>query len=891
MEIEKLVHQPHQYSLVEILKSTPAVQEGLTSLEAENRLHADGPNVFPTKKPRPLWRIFLGQFASPLIYILLAAGGIALAIGDTRDALFVAIILLINSIIGTTQEKGAQNSALALTRMAETKSMVLRDGYQIEIPSEEIVVGDIVFLESGNKVPADLRLLSSQSLEVDESLLTGESLTVIKEADGVFEEHASLGDRKNMAFTGSLVVRGRATGLVTAVGLQSELGKIVNSLNSEESAGTPLLIRMKKLTHKIAIALLAVTALMALLLFLKGYGYYEVLVFSVALAVSAIPEGLPVALTVALSVASRRMAKRNVIVRKLPAVEALGSCTYIATDKTGTLTVNQMTVQKIVNPEGEEVMVPGSGLDPGKEKLQALHVEELIRCGVLCNEAQLSFHDNKWAGHGDAVDLAFLVLGEKAQIKSPGAGSSIAEIPFEPEHQFAAVLHEASANERILSVKGAVEKLLPMCESMLVKGHKHSIKPDVILQQADKLAEAGYRVLALAGATMKATVGKIENPPAGLVFYGLVGMIDPLRPEAAKAVMQCQRAGIRVSMVTGDHPKTSLAIARELGLAQSMDEVVSGPALKQAQSEEELSRLILNGRVFARVEPQQKLQIVQHLTKNGFFVAVTGDGANDAPALKAANVGVAMGLSGTDVAKETADLIVADDRFSSIVAGVEQGRIVYNNLRKVVYLLISTAAAEILVFILSFIFDTPMPLTAAQILWLNLVTNGIQDIGLAFEPGEGDELDHRPRKPKEPVFDRLMMERVILSAVVIGGMGYWYFHQLIQSGVGIEAARNDLLLFLVIFENLMLGNCRSEEKSIFKLNPLRNKFLLGGAILAQGIHILAMYTPGLGSLLEIGPVPIAEWAHMFAMALVVLVVIEVHKLIKARGIKAQLASS
>ncbi|MEK2690119.1 cation-translocating P-type ATPase [Bdellovibrio sp. GT3] len=890
MEIEKYT-EPHQRSLEDVLKSSPSVNQGLTSLEAELRLQANGPNVFPTKKPRPLWKIFLGQFASPLIYILLAAGGVALAIGDTRDALFIAIILLINSVIGTTQEKGAQNSALALKRMAETRSMVMRDGRQMEIPSEEIVLGDVVYLESGNKVPADLRLINTHSLEVDESLLTGESLTVVKDASGQFAEHASLGDRKNMAFTGSLVVRGRATGLVTAVGLQSELGRIVNSLNSEESAGTPLLIRMKKLTHKIAIALLVVTALMAVFLFLKGYGYYEVLVFSVALAVSAIPEGLPVALTVALSVASRRMAQRNVIVRKLPAVEALGSCTYIATDKTGTLTVNQMTVRKIVAPDGEQFDIEGSGLDPGSKKFDNVHMESLVRCGVLCNEAKLFFQEGKWTGHGDAVDLAFLVLGEKAGVNPSDSGGLVSDIPFEPEHQFAATLHEGNDHKRILSVKGAVEKLLPMCDSMLVQGHKHRINTDAILNQADELAEAGYRVLALAGHMVSRSESEISKSPTGLVFYGLVGMIDPLRPEAAKAVKQCQQAGIRVAMVTGDHPKTSLAIARELGLAQTMDEVVSGPALKQVESEDQLSKMILEGRVFARVEPQQKLQIVQHLTQKGFFVAVTGDGANDAPALKAANVGVAMGLSGTDVAKETADLIVADDRFSSIVAGVEQGRIVYNNLRKVVYLLISTAAAEILIFVLSFVFNAPMPLTAAQILWLNLVTNGIQDIGLAFEPGEGDELAHRPRKPNESIFDRLMMERVLLSAIVIGGIGYWYFHQLVQSGVGIEAARNNLLLFLVIFENLMLGNCRSEEKSIFKLNPLRNKFLLGGAILAQGIHIVAMYTPGLNILLEVGPVPIGEWARMFAMALAVLVVIEVHKMIKARGIKAQLASS
>ncbi|QLY26168.1 HAD-IC family P-type ATPase [Bdellovibrio sp. KM01] len=889
MQIEKS-REPYRSSIVEIAKTEPSPEQGLSSSEASLRLQKYGLNVFPTKKPKPLWQIFLGQFLSPLIYILLVAGIIAILIGDARDAIFIAVILLINSIIGTTQEKSAQNSALALRRMAETKSLVLRDGEKREIPSLEIVVGDVVLLESGNKVPADLRLLATHALEVDESLLTGESLTVFKYAESISEEHASLGDRKNMAFTGSLVVRGRGKGLVTAVSIQTELGKIANSLNIEESAGTPLLIRMEKLTQNIAISLLVVTAVMAGLLFWRGHNYYDVLVFSVALAVSAIPEGLPVALTVALAVASRRMAKKNVIVRKLPAVEALGSCNYIATDKTGTLTVNQLTVQKIVTPDGKEHVIEGSGLDPGNVHVVDSQLASLIRCGVLCNEAQLFQQEGVWMGHGDSVDLAFLVLGRKGQISAVSDDLLIDDIPFEPEHQYAATLHAGVEQNPLISAKGAVEKLLPMCDRMYVNGHKHHLSSEQILKQADRMAEAGYRVLALAGKSVSGAVKEIQKPLTGLTFYGLVGMIDPLRPDAAQAVRHCQRVGIRVAMVTGDHPKTSLAIARQLDLAHSIDDVVTGPALKKCKGGVELIKLISLAKVFARVEPQQKLQIVQSLIAQGYFVAVTGDGANDAPALKAANVGVAMGLSGTDVAKEAADLIVTDDKFSSIVAGVEQGRIVYNNLRKVVYLLISTAAAEMLIFVLSIIFDTPMPLTAAQILWLNLVTNGIQDIGLSFEPGEGDELDHRPRRPNEPIFDRLMLERVILSAVVIGGMGYWYFHQLLQSGIGIDMARNDLLLFLVLFENLMLGNCRSEEKSIFKLNPLRNPFLLGGAVLAQGIHIAAMYTPGLSDLLGVGAVPVQEWVRMLMMAISVLAVIEIHKLIKIRGLKARLAT-
>jgi len=881
--------QHHAEPINEIFTKLKCTASGLTSAEAKARLKDFGRNVFPVAKPATVLQLFGRQFLSPLIYILLVAAAVSALLDDYTDAGFILIVLLINAIVGTIQEYGAEKSAHALRQLSQIKALVIRDEETVEINAEEIVLGDIVLLETGRKVPADIRLLKDNSLEIDESLLTGESLAVIKNSSLELNQNTSLGDRLNMAYKGSLVTKGRGRGVVVATALATELGKIAESLTFGESAKPPLLIRMELFTKKIALFLLGVTALIASYLLWLGQSWNEVMIFSVALAVSAIPEGLPIALTVALAMASRRMAKRNVIVRKLPAVEALGSCTFIATDKTGTLTVNQLTIQKIALPGMIGADVSGSGLTPKGTisrnaldndvfKNQTMH---LLSAGVLCNESDLINKNGEWVGHGDAVDLAFLVLALKANIQPEHIRSThelISEIPFEPENQYAATLHQTGEDFQI-SVKGALEKILPMCSLMTSPNGPVAINASAILKQADALADAGYRVLALASSINKTSSAQIKNDLNNLVFLGCVGMIDPLRPEAATSIKLCRESGIEVAIVTGDHPKTALAIARELNLADSPNQVVSGPQLRLA-SEEEKIKLIFNARVFARVEPQQKLEIVQCLLKAGHYVAVTGDGANDAPALKAANVGVAMGKSGTDVAKETADLIITDDRFASIIAGVEEGRVAYANIRKVVYLLISTGAAEIFMFVLSLAFGAALPLTAVQLLWLNLVTNGIQDIGLAAEPAEGDELQHPPRKPNEPIFNRVMIERVVLSALVMSGVSFGLFYYLMNTGVSLEAARNLTLLLMVLFQNVMVGNCRSETKSAFKLNPLRNPLLLFGTIGAQLIHIVAMYTPGLKDVLGVSPVTLAQWGELFLMALSVLVVIELYKLFR-----------
>lgn len=890
--VVKVNLEPHTESADNILNLLSSSHHGLSLDEAKQRLQQYGLNTLPTVKQPSIFKVFIFQFASPLIYVLLAAAALSIIIEEWSDAGFIFAVLFINAIIGTAQEYSAQQAAAALQNLVRTCSRILRDGDSYEIQSEELVPGDIVVLESGDRVPADMRLLTENNLEIDESLLTGESLSVTKNAEVILEEDTNLADRQNMVFAGSLVVRGRAHAVVVTTALFTELGNIAASVIGKSLNKAPLLVRMEKFTHRVAIIVGVAATIMSVIALLRGMPIDEVLLLAVALAVSAIPEGLPVALTVALAVGMRRMAKRNVIVQKLIAVEALGSCTYIATDKTGTLTVNQLTIKKIVLPYKETWDVSGEGITPEgailKSNKDLLNeekklLERLCQVALLSNEGFLGQRDNSWTSHGDPMDVALLVLAHKAGFDKDDLKdryTEIATIPFESERQFAATLNKTGSTTTYASVKGAYEKLLPMCRYMAMPENDEAIDVKLITKQAEELAAQGYRVLALVSGEIKKEAFS-ENQLKNLTFLGLVGVIDPLRREAKDAVIACQQAGIEVVMVTGDHPVTALAIARELGLANNQSQVVSGSDLNQkSENMDEFDTLVSTARVFARVEPAQKLNIVNSLQRNGHFVAATGDGANDAPALKAAEVGVAMGKYGTDVAREASELIITDDNFSSIVAGIEEGRVAYNNVRKVIFLLISTGAAEIVLFTLALISGLPLPLLAVQLLWLNLVTNGIQDVALAFEPAEGDELKSPPRSPKEGVFNRIMIERVLLSALVIGVVAFLVFQYLYAQGYGLDAARNGTLLLMVLFENIHVFNSRSETRSVFTHNPLRNHFLLFGTLAAQLIHIGAMYTPWISDVLRIQPVSVDYWLDMLLVAITVLIAMEVHKAVR-----------
>lgn len=882
MEIRKQVQRPwHAEAVGAVLAAVEATPAGLTRGEASRRLVEFGPNLLPEKGPTPLWIIVLRQFISPLIYILVAAAVVSALIGDMKDAGFIAAVLAINAVIGAYQEAQAEKSSHALRKMLRILAQVERDGEVRELPADEVVPGDVIRLESGNRVPADLRLLSANGLVVDESLLTGESLAVTKDAEWQGAENTTLGDRQNMSFAGSLVVRGRGKGVVVATGAATHVGQLALDVLGSSGGKPPLLVRMERFTNYVAVGTLAAAAVIGLLgILLWEYTLVDTFFFVIALAVSAIPEGLPVAMTVALAVATTRMARRNVIVRRLTAVEGLGSCTLIATDKTGTLTCNELTVRELRLADGTAYRATGEGFAPQGQVLrdgQAASgaddppLAAAVQAAVLCNEADLHHRDGEWIWRGDAVDVALLSLGHKVGLKREHLLDEIPEvnrIPFEPEHQFAASFHRQGSQSRVF-VKGAPERVFDMCDGL-----------DRPRQEAAALqmAECGLRVIAVAAGRLSEPLSPADIPakPAHLEFLGLVGMIDPLRPGAREAVADCHAAGVEVTMVTGDHRVTALAIARDLGLADRADQVLTAGEL-EGKSAEQMAEAVRRVRVFARVTPRQKLEIVQAARQAGHFVAVTGDGVNDAPALRAANIGVAMGKAGTDVAREAAELVISDDNFRSIVGGIEEGRIAYDNIRKVIYLLVSMGAAELLMVLLAVVTGLPVPLLPVQLLWLNLVTNGIQGVAMAFEPGEGDSLRRRPRPPGESIFNRLMLERVLVAVLFVGVGGFLVYDLALRYGWETAEARNLLLLTLVLFENFHVGNCRSESKSAFALSPLRSPILFFGVLAALLVHVAAMYVGFLQELLTTHGLSPAYWLLAIGVSATVVPAVELHK--------------
>ena len=877
----------------DVIEQLESSRQGLGLDEVQKRQQQLGPNELPQPPSQGVVKIFFRQFLNPLIYVLLLAAFISIALENWFDSIFIFAVLMINSIIGTVQEHSAEKSAKSLRSLVRTSARVLRDGGSFEVDADELVPGDIVFLGSGSKVPADIRLIDTVGVEVDESLLTGESLVVSKEADKIFPAETVLGDRLNMVFSGSMVVHGRCHGVVVVTGERTQIGEIADSLGSQGSAKPPLLLRMERFTTIISLSVAVIILLMVSVELMRGSTLEDVFLLSVALAVSVIPEGLPVAITVVLAIGATRMARKNVVMRRLYAVEALGSCTFIASDKTGTLTMNELTAKMVVLPGEEQYEIEGEGYVPegklsrGGKNLslsEQKRIESMALSVTLNNEAYLGMRDGEWVNLGDAVDVALQVFSHKAGVVREEMVDSyplIGEMPFEPENRYSASLNQHTAKQRI-HVKGAVEVLLSMCDRMATPGGEASIDVDQLQEQADQLAQNGIRVLAVATGTRPddLSIPFTERDLEGLTFLGMIGMVDPLRQEVTGAIQSCRKAGIHVSMVTGDHPITAFAIAKELGMAESKQQVVTGYQLSQAeqQGEGEVDELTRHARVFARIEPAQKVTITQSLIRNGHFVAVTGDGANDAPALNAANVGVSMGKSGTDVARESSDMILVDDNFNSIVSGIREGRVAYANVRKVVFLLISTGASEVVLFFLSLLAGVPLPLLPAQLLWLNLVTNGIQHIALAFEPAEGDEMERPPRQPREPIFNVLMVERIIISALIIGITAFLlYWNLTVSLGMETDAARNSTLLLMVLFENVHAFNSRSERRSIFSDTPFRNPLLLFGTIMAQLIHISAMYIPWLQEALGASPISFEHWLELLGIALILVVVMEIQK--------------
>lgn len=856
---------------------------GLTSAEAAARLAEYGENLLPAPATPSLLVVFLRQFRSPLIYILLLAAVVSLMVSEAEDAIFIGIVLLANGIVGTMQEYSAGRAAAALRQLEQPHATVIRDEQVGEIEARLLAPGDLILLDAGGRVPADLLLVETNDLLCDESLLTGESLPVRKRTP--LPDASAENPKAGKAFAGTLVTRGRAKGIVIATGFSTEIGK-------ESVSQPPLMIRLARFSNVIAWTVGIASLVLIAVGLSRGLAWSDLFLMSVGLAVSAIPEGLPIAISIALAISMRRMARQNVIVRRMPAVESLGSCTMIATDKTGTLTLNELTVTHIRLPDGTDLLVD-AGMDFDACDIRGCNMtsaearnraERLLKAASLPNEGSLTQDADGWKGVGDTVDVALLAAARKAGLKQDAMADHyplIARIPYEPDLKYAASFHRKGDHVRVF-VKGSAEVLIDMADRMDVGKGVIPIDREALLRQKEEMAGRGLRVLAFAEGQVRTTT---ENELLGnnhlidLVFLGLVGMQDPIRPEVPQAIYDCRAAGVEVAMVTGDDPRTASAIAAQAGLQFRPDQVTTGEDVRKAEEAgpESMDELTRGARIYARVAPAQKLAIVLSLARNGHFVAVTGDGVNDAPALKHAHVGVAMGRKGTEVAKESADIVVTDDNFASIVSGIREGRTAYSNIRKVILMLVATGAAEMLLFLLAIPLGLPMPLLPVQLLWLNLVTNGIQDVALAGEKPEGDELMRPPRRPKEPVFDRLMIRRIILSTFVIGIGGFAVFYWLLQQGYEVSQARNMLLLLFVMFENVQTFTCRSERRSVFSLGFFGNPLLILTVIMAQALHISAMYIPWFRDTLDLAPISLAEWAVMLLAASSILVVTELDK--------------
>ncbi len=877
-----------------VLSKLDAREGGLSTAEAKQRRARFGPNRLPRPRQPGALRLYLRQFKNPLVYLLLLATLVSLGVGEMADALFIFVVLQFNAAIGALQEWKAQRSAAALDALIREVAVARRDGVWVELDAEDLVPGDVVKLESGARIAADLRLLDGQELRADESLLTGESVPVGKVPDETLAPDLPAAERRNQLFAGATLLSGRALGVVVGTGRATEIGRIAQALVEGTGEAPPLVRRLEHFGRVIGLATLVMILVLATVQILQGLPLITVFLVAVALAVAAIPEGLPVAITVALAIATNRMLRRKVIVRALPAVEGLGACTVIATDKTGTLTQNELTVKRLLifddQSEPLNIDIAGSGYrtqgaishdgapvaGPTAAALEALAVS-----AALCNEASLRLTDDGPVHLGDTVDVAFLVLAAKLGLDRDALRReqrTLARIPYEPQHRFAAAYTATSATytaadpgRAAAHLKGAAEVILPRCRDL---------DQAKVMAAADSLAAEGFRVLAVARGEVSAEAALARDAAAlqGLELLGIAGLIDPVRPEVPAAVAACRDAGISVRMVTGDHPQTALAIARELGLASEQAEVVTGRDLQDLEtSPAQFDRRVAQARVFARVEPVQKLAIVDSLHRADEVVAVTGDGVNDAPALSAAAIGVAMGRGGTDVARGAADLVLTDDNFASIVGGIEEGRIAYDNVRKLIYLLITTGLGEIVLFLLAILAGLPVPLFAAQLLWLNLVTNGIQDVALAFEKGEPEVLKRRPRPPDQAVFDRRMVAQVLVAGSYMGGVAFAFFLWCLERGMSEAEARNLLLLLMVMFENAHAMNARSERRSVFQIALSANWFLVAAVIGAHGLHLLAGFAPGLAGVLEIQPIALSEWALVGVIALSLVLVMELYK--------------
>ncbi|MCI7242034.1 MAG: HAD-IC family P-type ATPase [Bacilli bacterium] len=866
----------------EVISELVSDKNGLTDNEVKKRLVMYGKNILPKEKKDSIYKIFFSQFANAITLILVLTCIFSFMVNEIVDGIAIVLIIMIDVIMGTIQEYKAKKSAESLSNMIKVNTKVLRNGREKIVDSEDLVVGDIFYLESGDKVSADARIIECNNLSINESMLTGESNAIFKNSSKM-KEKKSISESVNMVYAGTSVITGRAKCIAVGTGSNTEIGRIATTVIDTKNEDSPLTIRMNKFTKQISIAIVCVSIVLLISLYIKGAELKEMFLSVVALSVSAMPEGLPLALTLALTIGANRMSKKKVIVKQLNAVEALGSCSVIASDKTGTLTVNEQTLKKIILPNDNNYEITGSGYnDNGKvigEELDFAY--DIIKYGVINNESGLVKDKNdKWVSYGDSIDIAFLACGKKSKVDISNV-IKLGGIPYESINKYSCVFYKE--DDRVFcTVKGSVEVVLELCNKMNIGNKNVELDSELIDKQSEKLASDGYRVLAIAYGEVsnfeeKSSYSKKDIPK--LSFIGLCGFVDPVRKEVKKSIDSCLKSGIKVVMITGDHPITAYSIAKTLDLASDYSYVTTGEEIEKYKnmSINEFDNFIKSKTVFSRVTPLQKLEIVESYKRQGEFVAVTGDGVNDAPALKSANIGVAMG-SGTDVAKETSNMIIVDNNFMSIVSAVEEGRNAYANIRKVLYMLLSCGLAEVLAFVLAILFDLPMPLVAVQLLWLNIVTDGLQDLALSFEKEK--LLD---RKSSNNIFDKQMIEQILVSGLFMGIISFIVFAILIKKfDMQVSTARGYVMALVVFMQNMHVLNCRSEYLSVFN-NPIKNNvFVLFSIISAIILQIIVMEVDMFSMFLQTTSIPFVHLIFLFLASLPILLIMEMYKEIKKK---------
>lgn len=883
----------HAESADVIFESFDTTAQGLSKDEATSRLGKYGPNRLPEPKTRgPLVRFFY-QFHNVLIYVLLAAAAVTAILGHLVDASVILGVVIINAVIGFVQEGKAEDALRAIRQMLSPNAMVMRSAQHYTIQAEKLVPGDIVLLQSGDKVPADLRLFRVKGLQIQESALTGESVAVEKTTDPVAQETV-IGDRSCMAFSGTMVTHGHGAGIAVATGAHTEIGHISRLVSEVESVTTPLLRQMAQFGRWLTMAILVIAlATFAFGVFLRDYAMAEMFLAAVSLAVAAIPEGLPAIMTITLAIGVQRMARRNAIIRKLPAVETLGAVSVICSDKTGTLTRNEMTVRTIATTSNL-FELGGTGYDPhgaislANEDIRPEkypHLQEVVRAAVLCNDAALELNSSgEWLVHGDPMEGALLVAGSKAGLDIDVESKQYHRddlIPFESEHRFMATLHHSHMDEAFIYLKGAPEDVLEMCSYQRANDNDQPLNRYHWLDRIEQMAQQGQRVLAIAVKHVASDQNELsfDDVEIGLTLLGLLGLIDPPRDEAIDAVQSCGMAGIRVKMITGDHGATARAIAQQLKLVNS-DIVLTGQEL-ELMSEDELRQRVEDIDVYARVNPEHKLLLVKLLQEQGLIVAMTGDGVNDAPALKRADVGTAMGHNGTEAAKEAAEMVLADDNFASISHAVEEGRTVYDNLKKAILFILPTNGGEALIILAAILFGFhQLPLTPVQILWVNMVTAVTLALSLAFEPPEKRVMQRPPRFAHEPMLTPHLIWRIAFVSVILMAGTFGLFLWEIEQGFSIEHARTVAVNTLVMFEIFYLFNSRYITAPIFNWPGLTgNRYVL----IAIGILFIFQlgftYLGPMQSLFGTTAIDIGIWIHILLVASSVLFLVELEKLV------------